>query len=204
MHTPAIKLKQLEQRSGKFLTNTFFPPSFFGPSCPSESWKKRDCAAVCHRVVFPRLSISAALLPPSGRQKNVSLVFFCGEGLTIQASAALSQLRKRHEINVMSMVFCGETPRRSVKVTLPSPLVPRRYGGSEMRWRMTVWQRCLRLHRLFHLCVYHLQVADPKRSLDIRRRPRRPSCNVAAAASLRFSQRGRGSSLGGPPPHPSL
>lgn len=137
--------------------------------------------------------------PPSGRQKNVSLVFFCGEGLTIQASAALSQLRKRHEINVMSMVFCGETPRRSVKVTLPSPLVPRRYGGSEMRWRMTVWQRCLRLHRLFHLRVYHLQVADPKRSLDIRRRLRRPSCNVAAAASLRFSQRGRGSSLGGPP-----
>lgn len=99
------------------------------------------------------------------------------------------------------MVFGGETPRRSVKVTLPSPLVPRRYGGSEMRWRITVWQRCLRLHRLFHLSVYHWHVADPKRSPDIRRCPSR---NIAAAAaSLHFDQRGRGSSLGGlPPPLP--
>lgn len=122
-----------------------------------------------------------------------------GRRLATQSSAAPSQLRKTHEINVMSMLFGGETPRRSVKVTLPSPLVPRRYGGSEMRWRMTVWQRCLRLHRLFHLCAYHLHVAHPKRSHHIR------SCSSAAAASLRFDQRGRGSSLGvplpSPPPH---
>lgn len=41
-----------------------------------------------------------------------------------QHSAVLSQLRKRHEINVMSMAFSHETPRHLVKVTLHGPLSP--------------------------------------------------------------------------------
>lgn len=98
------------------------------------------------------------------------------------------------------MVFGGETPRRSVKVTLPSPLVPRRYGGSEMRWRMTVWQRSL--HQLFHRCVYLLHVADPKRSLDIRRCP--PRNIAAAAASLISTSEDEALPPGASPPHPAL
>lgn len=137
---------------------------------------------------------------PSSSSKQIAKkksLFCVGWGEEPRHPAALSQSRKTHEINVMSMVFGGETPRRSVKVTLPSPLVPRRYGGSEMRWRMTVWQCCLCRHRLFHLCVYHLHVADP----DIRRCPPR-NIGTAAVPSLCFDRRGRGSSLGGPPQFP--
>lgn len=50
----------------------------------------------------------------------------------IQGSVALSQLKKRHEINVMSMAFSHETPRHLVKVTLHSPLIPRQCCESEM------------------------------------------------------------------------
>lgn len=57
--------------------------------------------------------------------------FFLGN----QGSVALSQLKKRHEINVMSKAFSHETPRHLVKVTLHSPLD----STVRVRWRMSVW-----------------------------------------------------------------
>lgn len=166
-----------------------FPSCFFGPSCRSESREKKNLTALQFVTVSSSRCSRSPLPSSASKQEKVSL--WCvktsflelrGWRLAVQGSAALSQLTKTHEINVTSMVFGGETSRRSVKVTLPSPLVPRRYGGSEMRWRMTVWQRCLRLHRLLHLCVYHLHVADPKRGSDNRR--------VMSPPPLRYDQEG--------------
>lgn len=81
---------------------------------------------------------SKSLLPPFfflfffASKRNQKCLFHFFFILTIQGWAALSPLKKRHEINVMSMVFSHETPRRSVKVTLHSPLIPRQYCGSEI------------------------------------------------------------------------
>lgn len=87
---------------------------------------------------FSALWISAApfsfffFFLPQSETKNSFFLFLFFVILAIQGWAALSPLKKRHEINVMSMVFSHETPRHSVKVTLHSPLIPRQYCGSEM------------------------------------------------------------------------
>lgn len=65
-------------------------------------------------------------------EAKMSVSFF-SQG--IQGSVALSQLKKRHEINVMSMAFSRETPRHLVKVTLHSPPD----STVRVRWRMSVW-----------------------------------------------------------------
>lgn len=83
--------------------------------------------AVCHCLLWPR---NRCYPLPWSISKNVGFIFY----LLSWLSVALSQLQKRHEINVMSMAFSHETPRHLVKVTLYSPLISWQYceGGMEV------------------------------------------------------------------------
>lgn len=87
---------------------------------------------VSHHVTYLSLLSSWPLDPYCLCLEAKAKCLFRGFFSILQASVALSQLKKRHEINVMSMAFSHETPRQLVKVTLHSPLIPWQYCESEM------------------------------------------------------------------------
>lgn len=96
MQTAANSAKHL-CRSGKFRTGVY----------PSLLTLKNRSKFVADHVTNLSLWIPA----PSaleGQKKNHLFNFFCP---AFWSSVALSQLEKRHEINVMSMAFSHETPK---------------------------------------------------------------------------------------------
>lgn len=76
--------------------------------------KVRKKWLACHCCLF------GFWLSLENKSKNVCFIFLPA----VQGSVALSQLTKRHEMNLVSMAFSHETPRHIVKVTLHSPLIP--------------------------------------------------------------------------------
>lgn len=86
---------------------------------------------IAYHVIYLSLLSSWPLYPHflCLEAKAKCFIFLCCPGLHCMA---LSQLKKRHEINVMSMAFSHETPRHLVKVTLHSPLIPWQYDENEM------------------------------------------------------------------------
>ena len=109
-----IKPKHTWKRSGKFfLTNAYPAPSGCRASRCRMTLTAREKVAGWSRRLFVTSCLpgpSRSPLPRSwSRERLLHLFFFSPPA--IQGSVALSQLKKRHEINVMSMAFFSWNPK---------------------------------------------------------------------------------------------
>lgn len=124
VHTPAIKPKHPRSAAESFRLTLFLAPVSSCRASPQLS----DCCSLSPCCLSqPSRSLLPLFLPQS-ETKNVCFIFFYTRHPGLGGSKSVK--KKRHEINVMSMMFSHQTPRRSVKVTLHSLLIPR--WGREM------------------------------------------------------------------------
>lgn len=96
------------QCSGNFLTGIHI--SLLSNCRPSVEWLKNRCKSVADCITYLSLLSFWPLDPNSLCLKGKAKCLFHSSP-AFQDSVTLSQLKKRHEINVMSMAFSHETPK---------------------------------------------------------------------------------------------